>query len=1041
MRRLCLFFVSLLLLGLNPLLSQNVQITGTVASSENGEPIIGASVIVKGTTIGAATDVDGKYSISIPQNSNTLIFSSIGYKNQEVSIEKRAIIDVILDPATQELDEVMVVAYGTVKKSSYTGSASVVESKSIEKINTLSVNQALMGSTPGLQINTSSGQPGAQSTVRIRGTGSLKASSSPLYVIDGIPIKTGNMSDVANDMAFGTSSDVLSSINPNDIESITVLKDASAASLYGSAAANGVIIITTKKGKAGKSNISFSAKYGVSSLPKMRYKLMNSKQIYGFYFNTYLQDELESDPNNVDNAVENANQLTIQALTHNPYNVSQPLNANGNPVNGAKIVVNTDWIDAVYRTAITKDYTLQASGGTDNLTYYLSGAYSDFEGITVGQDFERYSAKFNLSSKINKYLTIGTENTLSRTTQNTPPGATGGASPMRMAMLFSNAIPIYEVDANGKPILTNGKKSYNWHNPVSLDFNPLGLNELDIYKTTTNRVISSFWGEISLLKDLKLKSTFNADFLNMGEFIYYNPYHGDGQPVAGRGRKYAKSDLGWVSSTTLTYNKQLGEHNFSGLLGFEAYSDKFEYAHSEATGYPNLGDVALPELDNASKASSASSYYTESSKLSAFGQIMYNYKNRYYLQTSIRRDGSSKFGSEKRFGTFYAIGASWRVSDEAFLSSIKNLNNLTLKASFGTSGNDDIDNYAYLGLYASQPYNDLPGFIHSQLPNKSIHWEENRNLNIGFDLRLFNRINIAYEYYNRLSYNLLYEKPLPLSTGFPSIMSNLADMKNSGHEFLVNATVLAAKNFQWNINANASLNKNELISITQGKQIEGTKIWEEGGSIYEFYLEEWAGVSADGKPMWYTLDNNGNKVTTSNYSQAVRFKQGVSTPKLFGTVGTSMTYKNFELSIDFYYSMGGKIYDGVEAELLNDGSKKGYQMLTDMLDCWTPTNASAKLPRFTINSSDKSYSRSTLFLHDATYVKLRSLNLSYTLPEEFIRKVGINSAKVYVSGNNLFTWVKDKNLKSWDPEMDLNGIDFMRTPNPRVFSIGLNISL
>lgn len=1041
MRRLCFLFASLVLLGTNTLFGQNVQITGTVKSSENGEPIIGASVVAKGTTIGAATDVDGKYSITVPQNTTTLVVTSIGFKNQEVAIGARSIIDITLDPASQEIEEVMVVAYGTVKKSSYTGSASVVESKSIEKINTLSINQALLGSTPGLQITTSSGQPGAQSTVRIRGTGSLKASSTPLYVVDGVPIKTGNFSDVADGMNYGTSTDALSSINPNDIESITVLKDASAASLYGSAAANGVIIITTKKGKAGKSNINFSAKYGVSSLPKMRYKLMNSKQMYEFYFDKYLQNELESDPVNLDLAVTNANALTIQSLTHNPYNVSQPLDASGKSVNGAKIVVNTDWIDAVYRTAITRDYTIQTSGGTDNLTYYLSGAYSDFEGITVGQDFERYSAKFNLSSKINKYLTIGSENTLSRTTQNTPPGAGGGASPMRMAMLFNNAVPIYMVDENGKPILTDGKKSYNWSNPVSLDFNPLGLNDLDIYETKTNRVITSFWGEATILKDFKAKSIFNVDYLGMDEFRYYNPYHGNGEPASGRGTKYAKSDLGWVSSNTLTYNKQIGDHSFNGLLGYEAYSRRFEYIESEGIGYPDLGDIALPEIDNSSKASAARSYYTESSKLSTFGQIMYNLKNRYYFQASLRRDGSSKFGSAQQYGTFYAFGASWRISDEEFMKSLKNLNSFTLKASFGTSGNDDIVNYAYLGLYSPQSYNDTPGFIHNQLPNKSIHWEENRNLNIGFDLRIFNRINIAYEYYNRLSYDLLYEKPLPASTGFENITTNLADMRNSGHELLVNATVVAQNDFKWNINANASINKNKLMSITQGKQIEGRKIWEKGGSIYEFYLEEWAGVSPEGLPMWYTLDGDGNKTTTTNYSRAVRFKQGVSTPKVFGTLGTSLSYKNFELSVDLYYSLGGKIYDDIESQLLNDGSNKGYQMLTDMQNCWSPLNTNAKLPRFTINGLDKSYSRSTLFLHDATYVKLRSINLSYTLPEELIRKVGISNAKIFVSGNNLFTWVKDKDLKSWDPEMDLDGEDFMRTPNPRVFSVGLNISL
>ena len=1035
-----MLIASFLLLGTGIIQAQNGLITGTVISAEDGEPVIGASVVVKGTTIGTATDVDGKYSLNVPSSATTLEISFIGFVSQEVVIGGRAVIDVTLQSDATELEEVIVVAYGTVKKTSFTGSASVVENADLEKVNTMSVNQALLGSTPGLQINTASGQPGAQSTVRIRGTGSLKAGSAPIYVVDGVPIKTGNISDVAHD-DYGTSSDVLSTINPNDIESITVLKDASAASLYGSAAANGVIIITTKKGKAGDSKITFNAKYGVSTLPSMGYELMNSKQIYGFYYDRYLQDQMALNPTDTDLAVSNANALTIQTLTHNPYNTNQPLNAQGQEVSGAKVVVDTDWIDAVYRTAQTKDYSLQTSGGNENLTYYLSGAYSDFEGITVGQGFERYSAKFNIKSKLRDYLTVGSENTLSRTMQSTPPGAGGGASPMRMAMLFNNAVPVYQVDENGEPIITNGVKSYNWHNPVSLDYNPLGLNELDIYETNTNRAITSFWGEATFLKNFKFKSIFNVDYLNMDEFRFYNQYHGNGQPVSGRGTKYIKSDLGWVSSNTLTYDKQFGEHSINGLLGFEAYERRFEFLESEGTGYPDLGGATQPELDNSSRASEAASFYNESAKLSTFGQVMYNFRNKYYIQASLRRDGSSKFGSDKQYGTFYAVGGSWRVSEEEFMSSLEKINNLTLRASYGTSGNDDIANFAYLGLYMPQSYNDLPGYVHSQLPNSSIHWEENQNFNVGLDFRFFNRVNVTYEYYNRLSFNLLYAKPLPGNTGFLDITTNMADMKNSGHELFITATAIATNDFKWNINLNASHNKNELVSITQGKQIEGTKIWEEGGSIYEFYLEEWAGVSDDGRPMWYTLDENGSKVTTSNYSQAVRFKQGLATPDVFGTLGTSLSYKNFDFSIDFYYSLGGKIYDSVERELLNDGSIKGYQMLTDMLDCWTPTNTSAQLPRFVINNSDKSYSRSTLFLHDATYVKLRSLNVSYNLPETLVSKIGVSSAKIYFSGNNLFTWVKDKDLKSWDPELDLNGIDLMRTPNPRMFTFGLNIGL
>ncbi len=1032
------FILTLFALSCIQVVIAQQKITGTVTSAEDGLPIPGVSIVVKGEpTIGTATNIDGKYELTLPSDAEVLVFSSVGMKVREEVINGRTTIDVVLEQEALQMDEVMVVAYGTVKKSSYTGSAAVVDNEELEKVNATSVNDALMGSTPGLQISSTSGQPGAQSSVRIRGTGSLTAGSTPLYVVDGIPIKTGNYSDVAGD-DYSTSADVLSSLNPSDIESVTVLKDASAASLYGSAAANGVIIITTKKGKEGEAKISFNAKYGVATLPQMDYDLMESDEIYSIYFDRYY-DEAVAD--GVANPVETANANTISALTHNPYNVENPLDASGNVVSGADLVVNTDWIDEVFRSAKTQEYNLQASGGKEGTTYYISGGYADHEGITLGQNFKRYSAKFNLSSQLRDYLRVGMENTFSSTEQNTPPGGGGGASPMRMAMLFNNAVPVYELDQNGDPVLTNGQKSFNWLNPVSVDFNPLGLNELDEYQTTTNRLISSFWGELKFLENFTFKSIFNVDYVGMKEFRFYNQYHGNGQPVSGRGTKYNKSDLGWTSSNTLTFNKDLGDHGIDVLLGFEAYDNRYEYVVAEATNYPDLGGATQKELDNASKPSDAGSFYIENAKLSYFSQFKYDYQDRYYLKFSLRRDGSSRFGSDKQFGTFYAVGGSWRISEEGFMQNLTWLNDMKLRASYGTSGNDDIASFSYLGLYQPQSYNDMSGYVHSQLPNSNIHWEENINFNVGFDVRLFNRMTLTYEYYNRNSSDLLYAMPLPGHTGFTEITSNLADMKNYGHEVSVNATVMARSNFVWNLLGNISVNTNELTSITQGEQIEGTKLWEEGNSIYEFYLEEWAGVNDNGQPMWYTLDENDQKVTTTNYSEATRFKQGLSTPDAFGSIGSNFTYGDFDFSFSFYYSLGGQIYDNVERQLLNDGSAKGYQMLSEVSDSWTSDNPNASLPRFLPDNGDNSYERSTLFLHDATYIKLRSVRLSYNIPENFLNRLSLSSARLYVTGTNLWTWKKDEDLQSWDPEMGLNGIDFFRTPNPRTITFGLNVTL
>ena len=1014
-----------------------MQIKGTVTGTKNGLSIPGVSIVVKdNANIGTSTDINGKYSITVPSSAKILLFTSIGMKPKEIPINGRSVIDVVLEPDVLKMDEVVVVAYGTIKKASFTGSASVVNNEKLQKISTPSVAKALVGSSPGIMVNSASGQPGSQPTIRIRGTGSIKATSSPLYVVDGIPITTGNYS------SFGYSgSDVLSILNSNDIESVTVLKDAAAASLYGSAAANGVIVITTQKGREGESKISFTANYGFQSLAKENYNMMSSDEIYKIWYDNYYAVAVA---NNVADPISKANQDTQTALGHNPYNIANPLNEIGSLVPSAKNIVNTNWRNVVFNTGKTQDYILSASGGNNKLNYYASGGYANNEGIGPASDFKRFSGKLNLSSQVREYLKFGMENTLGHSIQNTSPNGSGGASPYRMALLISGAIPEYEQDANGNFNLDEkGNKQYNYSNPVAQDYNPIGLSELNEYKTKAYRTISSIWGEVNFLKDFRFKTIGNVDYIGLTERLYYNPYHGDGNSVSGRGNRFSKTSLNWTISNTLTYSKELGFNSFDVLLGYEAYENFYERIDNGAIGYMKLANKIFPELANASKAEDADSYTIKSSKSSMFSRLNYDFKDKYYLSGSLRRDGSSRFGSDKRHGIFYSISAAWRISEESFMKSLNWLSSLKIRASYGTSGNDDITTFLYLGLYSPKSYDGLPGLIYTQLSNSKLHWEANKNTNIALDLTLFNRFSITYEYYTRTATDLLYDKPLPYSTGFDGITTNLADMKNMGHELDLKANIFQ-KNVVWDLGLNLSKNTNELLKIVspQVNSNDKTKYWEEGGSIYEYYLEEWAGVNPEnGNPQWYKDDENGDKVKTSNYNEAKRYKQGTSTPDLFGAFTSDLSYKGFDLSLMLYYSIGGKIYDNVERQLFYNGSNKGHNMTADAIDYWTPVNIGAKYPRFDVDGNLNSFNRSTLFLHDATYIKLRNVRLSYTIPNSITSKIKFSHIKVFANAENIFTWVKDKDLKVFDPELGISGNNFFRSPAPRVFSLGINVNL
>ena len=1037
MKRKLTLMLALLFVWTGVAWSQGVTVKGVVTSEEDGLPIVGASVLVKGTTQGTITDVDGNFMISgVKADSKTLIVSFVGMKSKEGAIKKGEL-KIVMKSDAEVLDEVMVVAYGTVKKSAFTGSATVVDQDKI-KSPAVSFDKSLAGQVSGVQVMSNSGQPGSGTSFRIRGSGSLKASNEPLYVIDGVATTSTEYSSIAEENE--SSSNILSSINPNDIESITVLKDAAAAALYGSRAANGVVVITTKSGKEGKARVNFNAQFSWSKLGKA-YDMMSSADMYKMIYQGYRAKG---------ETMEEANASAQGALTHNPYNVENPLDENGNVVDGAKLVVDTDWQKEVFRTAPSQDYNMNVSGKNDKTNYFFSIGYTKQGGITPASDFKRYSAKANINTKVNRWFNAGLNVTFSHSIQNTTVESSAGASPLYNALSFPNAVPVYIVDNEGNPVLDdNGNKQYNFTNPVSRDFNPLAIPLMDVNRSKFYRLLASGYAEITFFKGFFFKTVFSPDYVSTDEHRYWNKEHGNGPTYNGRLDKYHHVDLMYTSTNTFNYTNIFKDvHSLNVMAGMEYWQSTYETLYAGGRGL--LGD--MQELAGASGSFSPSSDTTKETLISYFGRAEYAYKDKYNFSASLRADGSSIFGADTKWGTFWSLGASWRINQEDFLKDIEWIDNLKLRLSYGTSGNKSgLARYASLGLWTTSAdylYGSNIGVGHDQLVNALLGWEKQGMFNVGVDFSFWNRFYGSVDFFNKTSDGLLYDVPLALQNGLSSITMNAAKTSNTGFEIVLGANILRGP-LVWNMDLNASFIKDKIKDLNGENDVRMTdyqKIWSVGGSQYEFYMPTWAGVDPDnGSPLWYKVNDDGTRTTTSVYSEATYERQGRSTPLAYGGFINTFSYKNFDLTIQLNYSLGGKIYDNIYAGMMHDGATTAQNMHVDALEAWTTPGQHTNVPKYAVNNATNSASLSSRFLYDATNVKLKTITLSYTLPKNLgvFSKV-ISGAKLWVSADNLCTWFADKGYKGYD-DIDIYGVQGYKTypysfPTPRTFSIGANLT-
>ena len=748
--------------------------------------------------------------------------------------------------------------------------------------------------------------------------------------------------------------------------------------------------------------------------------------------------------------MEEANASAQGALTHNPYNVENPLDENGNVVDGAKLVVDTDWQKEVFRTAPSQDYNMNVSGKNDKTNYFFSIGYTKQGGITPASDFKRYSAKANINTKVNRWFNAGLNVTFSHSIQNTTVESSAGASPLYNALSFPNAVPVYIVDNEGNPVLDdNGNKQYNFTNPVSRDFNPLAIPLMDVNRSKFYRLLASGYAEITFFKGFFFKTVFSPDYVSTDEHRYWNKEHGNGPTYNGRLDKYHHVDLMYTSTNTFNYTNIFKDvHSLNVMAGMEYWQSTYETLYAGGRGL--LGD--MQELAGASGSFSPSSDTTKETLISYFGRAEYAYKDKYNFSASLRADGSSIFGADTKWGTFWSLGASWRINQEDFLKDIEWIDNLKLRLSYGTSGNKSgLARYASLGLWTTSAdylYGSNIGVGHDQLVNALLGWEKQGMFNVGVDFSFWNRFYGSVDFFNKTSDGLLYDVPLALQNGLSSITMNAAKTSNTGFEIVLGANILRGP-LVWNMDLNASFIKDKIKDLNGENDVRMTdyqKIWSVGGSQYEFYMPTWAGVDPDnGSPLWYKVNDDGTRTTTSVYSEATYERQGRSTPLAYGGFINTFSYKNFDLTIQLNYSLGGKIYDNIYAGMMHDGATTAQNMHVDALEAWTTPGQHTNVPKYAVNNATNSASLSSRFLYDATNVKLKTITLSYTLPKNLgvFSKV-ISGAKLWVSADNLCTWFADKGYKGYD-DIDIYGVQGYKTypysfPTPRTFSIGANLT-
>lgn len=1022
--------LALILLFSTGLFAQTRQVRGVILAAENKQPLEGATVAINKSTRSTITNAQGRFELALPDDKAVLTISFVGRESSQVEVKSgQTDVTILLKTDNSTLEEVVAVAYTTVKRSGYPGAVTTISADKVNNRLTPNVTNALQGLAPGIQTTSANGQPGNGSTIRIRGVGSINASSAPLFVVDGAPYDGD-----------------INALDPADIATISILKDATAANLYGSRAANGVIIITTKQGKKGADvAINATINQGWSSRAVKDYDKLGTDQYFELYWEA-LRNKALTNGQTAAQAAATASGRVVTDLGINPYGpgFAQPVGLDGKIVAGAKPLWNDDWEDAMLQNAQYTQAQLSFSGGGEKSTYYIGGGYTNNEGAYLASGFKRYNFRSNLTLQAKPWLKVGLNLNGASTSQDYP---TSSDSKQTNVVLFGRTIPsfypIYQRNPDGSYKLdANGQQQFDYGtyrpNAALARYNLIGSLPLNKSRNTNENLSARTYLEAAITKALKIKTSFNLDYTNSNSLYYTNPVVGEDAAIGGAVSKSSNRFLAYTFNNIATYDFDIqSAHHISLLAGQEYY----KLNTSGLSG--SRQKFALPDLYEPVAASQLNDFTGNSdnyAKLSFFGQGQYNYLGKYFFTASVRRDGSSRFSPDSRWGTFWSTGASWRLSEEDFLKSVDWLSALTLKASYGASGNDNLSGYYnYLALYSIKNNLGNGGVITSRLPTPGLKWETNLNLNVGVDYGfLKNRIYGTINYYRRTSKDLLYSRPLAGSTGFTSVSANIGELRNTGVELELNVVPVSNRDWRWTVGINLAHNKNEITSLPQKEIISGTKKLMVGTSVYDFFLREWAGVDpATGNPMWYKTGADGKKETTTTYAQGTQYYAGSSLPDVTGGVTSSLNYKEVELSFVFAYSIGGKVLDADYISMLTGAVSPGRNWSTELLNRWTAENPNTNVPRFTTDDLTWT-STSTRFLYDATYARLKQVSLGYNIPARVLSKIGLRTAKVYGLGENLLTFYGHKGM---DPEQSIDGTTYYQYPQMKTISVGLQVGL
>ena len=1004
------------------LYAQNITVKGTVKDAASGESIPYAAIQIKGTTSGAVTDVNGAYSISAPAK-GILVFSSIGYESVEVEIAGKKVISVALEADSEALEDAVVVAFGTKRKQDLVGSVTSVKSELLQNSQAASVTSSLEGAVAGLQVITTSGQPGDDANIYVRGIGSLSASNAALVVVDGVPYNGS-----------------ISNINPQDIESISVSKDAVSNSLYGSRAAGGVVMITTKSGAKTNSNIQFSASTGVLSRAYKDYNMVTDPGEF-YRLSWYgIRNTFIAGGKTAEEAATIASSTLLSELgNYNAYIIPDGeylVDENGNLNASAKIRYNDTFADNMFQTSVRQEYNVAASGSSDKMDYYMSIGYLDNQSYIKGSNYNRLSARANVNAYLTPWLRAGMNLGYSKTLRNGMQESTTAASnPFSVARSWAPIYPVHAYDAEGNVILDSNNKPV-WDagtgqtagtskRPVATNQNVICNLTEDIRRTTMHNVTTRSYVEAKFLKHFTALVNYSYDFRNGNGVTYYTPTIGDGQSFNGRGTHAASSSTISNIQETLSYDNIIGDnHNLSAKIGHEYYQYAYKYLTGQKTQF---FDPTNPELDNGGEMQEISSYTDALNIEGFFGMIDYNYASRYYLSGAFRRDGTSRFN--KQWGNFWSVGAAWRLSAESFMIPAKEwINDLKIRVSYGTQGNQEIDNYYpandqySVGWDGSHLYTSLDYY-----GNPDLSWEKQNTFDVGVDFSLFGFLRGNVDYFVRNTSDMLFQRPLAYSTAArPYKWENIGAMQNKGIEFELNFDIIKKRDIRWTVSAIGAHYSNKIVTLPEENKVDGitsgTYKLMENRDRYEYYTYKYAGMDENGNAQWWkdSKDSEGNTVQekTSKYNEATKYYLGKSAlPKLNGGINSQLYFKGIDFSIQTSYQLGGWAYDSEYLDGMSISYYVGHN--ADMWDTFDPVTKKGKYPIWNANNTSNSYSQtSDAHLIDASYLSIRNITLGYTLPKSLTRKFYVEGLRLFVMADNLALFSK---RQGFDPRVSFTG--------------------